>query len=34
MESLQGPATTYRIALGPHQDRKVMTLQTLFSLAS
>lgn len=29
MASLQGPAITYRIALGLHQGRKVMTLQTL-----
>ncbi len=29
MESLLGPAITYRIAIGPHQGRKVMTLQTL-----
>ncbi len=29
MESLLGPAITYRIAIGPHQGRKVMMLQTL-----
>ncbi len=29
MASLWAPAITYRIAVGPHQGRKVMTLQTL-----
>ena len=29
MEQLQGSSITYRIAVGPHQGRKVFTLQTL-----
>jgi hypothetical protein len=29
MNQLQGHSITYRIAVGPHQGRKVFTLQTL-----
>lgn len=33
MEQLYGHSVTYRIAVGPHQGRKIFTLQTLPPLA-
>ena len=33
MQQLYGYSVTYRIALGPHQGRKIFTLQTLPPLA-
>jgi hypothetical protein len=34
IDALRGASITYRIALGPHQGRKVLTLQTLPSASS